>query len=166
MSRQAPLYNSRSSVSVTVRERPHLTSPHLQSNKDFLFTGRTFNQIYHCWPPSDRVEFHHFLLSSSRAPTNVGPESRRKPAAAMNQRSFSLLEVPLKSDQRKLCTKLNITHITFLLKIWSLIWSSILASTVAIMKVADRPGDISILTHIYVSDNRTVTGGLWPVKWI
>ncbi len=24
------------------------------------------------------------------------------------------------------------------------------------MRVADRPGDISILTHIYVSDNRTV----------
>lgn len=24
------------------------------------------------------------------------------------------------------------------------------------MQVADRPGDISILTHIFVSDNRTV----------
>ena len=27
---------------------------------------------------------------------------------------------------------------------------------VFIMQVADRPGDISILTHIFVSDNRTV----------
>lgn len=32
------------------------------------------------------------------------------------------------------------------------------------MKVADRPGDISILTHIYVSDNRTVLGILDAFK--
>ena len=28
------------------------------------------------------------------------------------------------------------------------------------MQVADRPGDISILTHIFVSDNRTVVASL------
>lgn len=47
-----------------------------------------------------------------------------------------------------------------------LIWVSIAASTVARMKVADRPGDISILTHIFQSDNRTVAAGWWPVTWI
>ena len=40
----------------------------------------------------------------------------------------------------------------------------------SIMQVADRPGDISILTHIFVSDNRTVVldgPGAWPpCSWI
>jgi len=33
------------------------------------------------------------------------------------------------------------------------------------MRVADRPGDISILTHIFVSDNRTVAIALDAIKW-
>ena len=32
------------------------------------------------------------------------------------------------------------------------------------MKVADRPGDISILTHIFSSDNRTVVDLVVGVK--
>ncbi len=32
------------------------------------------------------------------------------------------------------------------------------------MQVADRPGDISILTHIFVSDNRTVLAQWYAVS--
>ena len=45
-------------------------------------------------------------------------------------------------------------------KLWGnlVAWQhNVVQSIVFTMKVPDRPGDISILTHIYVSDNRTVT---------
>ena len=54
--------------------------------------------------------------------------------------------------------------------LWShwVFWDYLLnfRDTFIIMQVADRPGDISILTHIFVSDNRTVVNSFGaPKSW-
>ena len=97
----------------------HFTTPvvqcHPQSEKDlhplikfFCLTGRPFIQISQSLNSSAQ-NFIIFCCTAELKQTWVHRAGESQPTAAMNQRSFSLPKVPLKSDFNE-NTKLNNAH--------------------------------------------------------